>query len=405
MTSRRILTFQPLVFTPGDERFLVTNLGALVVALNQLGHTAGQVALRSSSSASAERIVEGVLTCSREEASSAAWWLKQNPWAVISNTWGAPRFDPIRKAILETTPRLIDRLDSDGNRSPRTDLPIYVHAMWSRLRDMQNKPAHRLLSPLIPFGHAATHLAFPGILDRRQAEVLSQIPIVTAESPIAAERIVRFQRDFGFSGANICVSPFPVNEANLDVSLRSSTKLNRIVSVGRWAAHQKNFPMMLQVLGTFLRSTPDWDAILPGSRPDNWKKLLKRYCSGVENRISIPGPLPHAKIYEEFGNSKIFLMTSRHESFGIAAAEALCLGCSVVGPAHIPSVPWFCGSDSGSVATIYTNNGLLDALAAEVRSWTSGGRNPETIANIWRGRVSASNVGRDLVNMLENLTC
>ena len=103
-------------------------------------------------------------------------------------------------------------------------------------------------------------------------------------------------------------------------------------------------------------------------------------------------------------NSKIFLMSSRHESFGIAAAEALCAGCSVVGPPHIPSVPWFCGSDSGTVATTYSKTGLGDALEAEASAWETGMRDPLKISANWHSRVGAEAVARQLVSLLETIS-
>jgi hypothetical protein len=398
----KILTFQPLVYQVGDERLRVTNLGAIVRALSEQGFNAQQVAFAPEADL-VGRVVDGIRLCSPAQASDPNWWKEMNPWAVIANMWGAPRFGDVRKAILSSTPRLVDRLDSDGNRSVYADLPLYIHAMWSRLRDMPEKRMQRFFSPLIPFGQALAHSWFPSLLDRRQAIVLREIPIVTVESPIAVERIIRFQQTFGHSGKNVHFSPFPVDESTLPPVPPLETKANRVISVGRWNAHQKNFPMMLRVLNDFLKAHADWDAVVPGTLPRNADAMLARYCPDAGNRVDLISHLQHDEICQQIGRSRVFLMTSRHESFGIAAAEALCLGCSVVGPAHIPSIPWFCSNESGTVATLYTKNGLLDALSSEAKEWIAGNRSPEHISKIWRGRVGAQAVATKLIKLLEKV--
>jgi glycosyltransferase involved in cell wall biosynthesis len=251
-------------------------------------------------------------------------------------------------------------------------------------------------------GQAIIMKSLPGLLDKLMTSSLAAIPAVTAESPIATERMRRFQKMFGFSGSNIYCSPFPVALGPLD-NLSLDKKQNRVISVGRWEAHQKNFPLLLRVLNDFLAVHPDWDAVLPGSRHPEEEKLLQRCCSQTRSRIRVTGPLPNQKIQRQMAESKIFLMASRHESFGIAAAEALCLGCSVVGPSHIPSIPWFCGSDSGTVAATYSKNGLVDALAAEAEAWKNIQRDGKNIAKIWHGRVSSNAVCRQMLHHLESI--
>jgi hypothetical protein len=398
--SRRILTFQPLVYTSRDERFRVTNLGAIVSALNQLGHNAQQVAYWPTEEQSAHEI-DGILLCSPEQATNPKWWKMQKPWAVITNTWGAPRFDAIRRAILQATPRLLDRLDTDGARSPHICWASYLYRDWSSHHDSL-KLILRNFAIWQSLAQGIAMRVWPGLLDTRMSASLAEIPVVTAESPIAVERMRRYQRKFGYSGTNIHLSPFPVSIAAPE-QLVLKHKKNRVISVGRWEAHQKNFTLLLHVLHEFLTFHPDWDAVLLGCRHPQTQQLLSKYCTTTQQRIQVPGSLPNTDIQQRMAQSKVFLMASRHESFGIAAAEALCLGCSVVGPAHIPSIPWFCGSNSGTSATLYTCNGLLDALSAEANAWKNGKRNMETIADVWRSRVGAKKVSAELLAWLEKI--
>lgn len=394
----KIYTFQPLIYRSSDERFRVTNLGAIVEALTALGWEAQQVAYAPEPGLVGKEL-DGILLCSPEKAEDPSWWSALRPRAVISNTWGAPRFKAARDAILRATPKLLERLDTDGIRSPLICWPSYIYRDWSAYKDYPSA-LHRRTALAQTVIKGVLRCLVPGLLDKKLALSLSSVPVVTAESPQAVERLVRFQQQFGYDGKNLHYSPFPVNEKYWVETSSNTPKENLLISVGRWNAHQKNFPLLLRVTNAFLLQHESWQAILPGALPGGQESLLKKCCPLTRQRIILPGPLNHQAIYEQMARSKIFFMPSRYESFGIAAAEALCLGASVVGPAHIPSVPWFCGSDSGTVATLYTKNGLLDALAAEATLWSQGARSAEKIANHWRSEVGALSVARKMLRFL-----
>jgi hypothetical protein len=112
---------------------------------------------------------------------------------------------------------------------------------------------------------------------------------------------------------------------------------------------------------------------------------------------------PHREVGAICQRSKIFLMTSRTESFNIAAAEALCCGCSVVGPVEIASVPFFAGEASGTVACRQRRSHFLDALGAEVQAWEAGMRNPGRIAQTWLAAVGSAAVAKKTLECLASL--
>lgn len=409
----RIFTFQPLAYSVGDERFRVTNLGAIVQGLRALGHDAKQVAFAPKAELTGQ-VVDDILLCSPGQAASVAWWRQLQPWGVITNTWAAPRFEPIRSAILGATRRHVDRLDTDGNRSVHIDWPLYLHAMWSRCRDCQENWWYRTFSAAVPVASLALHWTFPSILEQRQAATLARIPAVTAESPVALARMQRMQRHYGHSESNLHLSPFPVDTSRLPEALSTDSKRNTIVSIGRWDSHQKNFPLLLKTLELFLLGAPNWDAFVGGRLPSNWEVLLRRLSPLTNNRIRLSGPLPHAVVCAELNKAKIYLSTSRHEGLSIAVCEALCLGCAVVGPAHIAGLLWCCGSDSGTLAGLYTRRSLVDALSAEASAWnrvssaTAGcsdltPRDSSLIASAWRSRASATAVASDMMRLLNSL--
>lgn len=319
---------------------------------------------------------------------------------MIFNTWGGLRFQPIWRAAKAATPRIVERMDTDGIRSPHSEFVLYLYQFWSRIQDYRKGRWQRWLGPIVPLAHAALHSVRPSLLDRPFAEALSEFALVSVESPVATERVRRLVRRFGQSGENIACIPHPVEDSDLEEPGILARK-DQVVSVGRWDSHQKNFGLMMNVLDEFLRFHPTWTACLPGP----YSETAIRHFGHLQEtgRIVLPGPLPNASVRRLLRESKVFLTTSRHEGFSVAVAEALVGGCSLAGPPQLAGLSWCCGSDSGTVATLYSLNGVLDALSAEAEAWRSGLRNPEAISKTWLGRVGATAVVRALISRLEKI--
>jgi hypothetical protein len=194
--AHRIFTFQPLVYAGNGERFLVTNLGAIASALKKLGHEAQQIAFAPTDEMFG-REIDGVLLCSPPQAGDPEWWAALQPWAVITQIWCATSYDAIRNALMPATPRLIDRLDTDGTRSPYICWRTYLYRDWDAYRD-SNKPYLHHFALWQSLGRSIVGQLFPGLLDKRLAGSLETISAVIAESSIAAEQLKKFQRVFDF---------------------------------------------------------------------------------------------------------------------------------------------------------------------------------------------------------------
>lgn len=110
------------------------------------------------------------------------------------------------------------------------------------------------------------------------------------------------------------------------------TKKNQIISVGRWESYQKNFPLLVKWLSTFLDENPDWTSLVVGSGlPEK----------SPHPRISLSPFLAAHELSRQMQSSKLFLSSSRFESFGLAAAEAACCGCLPVGAAENTPLAFF----------------------------------------------------------------
>jgi hypothetical protein len=367
--------------------------GLLVDEARRQGYQAYLVCLPPAPQTGDDRMI----VASHEDLSRGEWWVSQKPWAVVCNTWGASRFRHVWNAALQATPRLLERLDTDGIRSPRVEPWLFFYQFWSRLHDTHGPRLGALLAPPIAAAQGAMQLLLPGLFDRKICQGIAGLPVATAESPLAVARIRRLLGSFGYSGSNVQVLPHPVDLRN-DALPGPDDKENLIVSVGRWNSHQKNFSLLRRTLAGFLAGNAAWSATLCGMPAENSP------TSHCQDRIRTLGILDHRGVIDLLKKAKIFLMSSRHESFGIAAAEALCQGCSVVGPAHIPSVEWFTGRDSGTAARHYSAASLVSALTSESEAWACNSRrSPQLIAELWRNQLSAPHVFQRLMELLEGI--
>ena len=101
--------------------------------------------------------------------------------------------------------------------------------------------------------------------------------------------------------------------------------------------------------------------------------------------------------------SLIFYSPSAFESFGIAAAESLCCGCSVVAAKSVSMVSfeWFVSEGSGRLASGDSPEHHVDSLLDELTAWDSGTRDPESISDIWCSRLHADKVAEQVVRLKE----
>jgi glycosyltransferase involved in cell wall biosynthesis len=320
---------------------------------------------------------------------------------VVLSTASSPRFDIMRKAALSATPRVVERLDTDGYRSarlfPRATF-IYRTGVY-----LDQFPAYaKWLAPLAAAARTALLYAFPSLMDKRMVETMRQLPAMMAESPIAVERIQQMFKTFAGKEHRVAMIPHPVDDHILHYD--EAPKLNQLISVGRWSSDQKDYPMLRKVLCDFLERHPDWSAVVVGSGVPAADSNPASDGEAWLKRITFHSQLDHEKLAFQYNRSKIYLMASRHESFCISAAEALCCGCSVVGSSDVPSSSYFAEKESGCVAAPRSAPAFAEALDSEVIAWAEGKRDPKAIASIYRERTGTHAVAVAILSLLEEIS-
>jgi glycosyltransferase involved in cell wall biosynthesis len=325
----------------GHDAYLVvhlaTELGATLGAPNELDHPREQPfeapperskvwsevgphsEIRNSKSP-----IPPVLWVSQQDVRDPLWWQSQKPDLVILGLWTRPKHDPIRRAALSATPRVIERADSDGMRTASCGLITYAKRRFDYFRDRTYQWPSLLSIPASIFYSFASILATPWI-ETRLARTLKLIPAVAVETTHATSLWKSLATRLGVDPSKIHCVPHPIQTDifKFDPTIQ---KKNQIISVGRWESYQKNLPLLLKTLRAFLDQNPSWTSLVIGSG------LLAKSPHPRITFLPSTSPEQLAPLMQE---SKIFLSSSRYESFGLAAAEADACGCAVVGPSDI----------------------------------------------------------------------
>jgi len=318
------------------------------------------------------------------QLSDADWWRQWNLDGVVLYSWAAPRYEPVARAIKSAGIKLVIKVDTGGEKSPRIGWWIYYKTTEVLLRD-QARPMPQLLALL----KTAAFYFFPSVHDRPMLEHLSHADLIGVESPLAAQLVKDICHYYNRPelAARVALLPHPVtNDMMHDPEIE---KQDIILCVGRWDAYQKDTPKLVAVLDRVLAIEKDYHARIIGSSIDVVARLVGRLSPEVRARIELVGAVPHERLPRYYQEAKIHFVASRTESGPITAGEALCCGCSMVGPAHVPSLHFFTNDACGSLAIDRSTARLADALFCEIEAWRSGARDPVAMSALWMRRVHA----------------
>lgn len=100
-----------------------------------------------------------------------------------------------------------------------------------------------------------------------------------------------------------------------------SKKKNQLLYVGRLERGEKRPDRLISIWRSLYRDFPNWELVIVGDGKE--RRSLESKAKHLP-RIKFTGYQDPSQIYEE---SKILLMTSNHEGFGMVLIEAMALGC------------------------------------------------------------------------------
>ncbi|MES2659834.1 MAG: glycosyltransferase [Verrucomicrobiota bacterium] len=317
---------------------------------------------------------------------SPAWWKSHQLDGVVLYAWGSPKFRKVAAAIRQAGVFLILNQDNGGLISPLAGFSGWV----AEQRNLtESGPAFmKLLARGFTRGLLVT--------DPLRAAHLQQGDVIACVSPVAASHYRKLCRIYGGDrlAARVEVLPHPV-ESIFQFDGEPDFKSRQVVCVGRWQERiQKRPDLMMEVLQSLVEQDATVRVEIVGTKTPGLEAWHLNLPEKFRNRIRLRGRVDRVQLCGILRTSQVFYSASAFESFGIAAGEALCSGCSVVGgrSPSMASFEWFTSERSGRLAVENDAPGHLAALKDELTSWEQGERNPISISKTWASRLHAEQV-------------
>jgi glycosyltransferase involved in cell wall biosynthesis len=313
------------------------------------------------------------------------FWRRINADIVICYTWVDPAYNSIVEAIRKSGKKVLVKADTDG----RLGYPVVP-------REYRLKHRHATATFALKLWYKFYRL-------KGKIEQLEAVSGVLVETPKAYQNIERFLECWGRPDllSKFHVVPNPVTD---DITMAElAEKQNVLISVARWNDPAKNTSMMLRCSKKFLEDNPDWTLRLVGPAEHVVKQGVSEWKGGLRDRVEITGFVPHERMARLLDESRVLFVPSNWESFCIAAAEAVCMGCTVVGTPLEPLDFLVAGGFSGTLAEDFAFEHLMQALASDASKHKQGNYNPIEIADYWRPRLSIREVVSQIHKLLTKL--
>jgi glycosyltransferase involved in cell wall biosynthesis len=323
------------------------------------------------------------------------FWFKNDSDVIIAYPLQGALYSPLIEKMKLGRKKVLLKFDSDG----KIAYPLQRHHLRIPLRERLT--IHNILSDLW------WRLSFKFLKKRKHAKVaaetLRQIELSDAaliESPDALSNLNFFLAAWKRNDLikKTYFIPNPVTPEFTQSQI--GKKENIVVSHGRWDDFRiKNTKIMAETIVEFLKNRIDYKAVIFGSGTEKVNSLIADAPQDIRNRIRISGYVEHEKVKDILNNAKILFVPSRWESFSIAAAEALCMGCSIVGtPAEALRYLSMQGF-SGSIAATFEKEAILAALLQDAIKWDNGKYDPEKTVAFWRPILDRKAVARNIENL------
>jgi len=332
------------------------------------------------------------------------WWKSLGGDGVVFYGWGSGKYLKIVRAIKQAGLLLVSHMDTSGTLGILNGISEFTGALWRISRGERGKGPYGLL-------YFAVHLVYAASLsllrnDWPRSKHLKNADIIGTVSPIAVERIRKVCRIYGSRSLADHVHLIPHPVAPYMKFLPEVLKERLLVAVGRWCDAQKDCNLLLLTARGVLALDQQVSLEIYGAMPPLMEVWHRDLPVGIRTRIHLKGIVPNVELRLAMQRARILVCTSLYESFHIAAAEALCCGCSVVGPdvPEFPSLKWFAADDYGRMSS-RDSGSLIGAIGEEIAAWDRSERSPEHIAGHWCQLLHAPRVAERILHLAVARNC
>jgi hypothetical protein len=388
----RIFTCTPIAFGGGPD-FFARDSGLLCRGFQAIGCESMAVMPGERSPADEADLIRTDFA----NLESAAWWRAQDLDGVVLYAWGRPKFRKIARAIHDAGIFLVLNQDNGGLVSPLAGLRDWVTEQTILTGQGRDVSAWFRAIKLILRGLSAGLI----LTDPLRASHLKQGDVIACVSPKAAGSYAKLCRIYGGAdlAARVQVIPHAVESR---FHFPGAQKRRQVACIGRWQDTVQKRPwLLMEVIGSLIATDEEVTVVVAGTITpalENWHRALD---ARHQKRVDLRGHVARSELTEILHESQVFYSPSAFESFGIAAAEALCSGCSVVAGRSISmaAFEWFVSEDSGRLAERDDCKEHVRSLLAELTSWSDGQRDAGAISKIWCERLHAERVAEKLISL------
>ncbi len=389
----RIFTCIPRDFESGED-FFSRDTGLLCHGLARIG-VESRVVMTGKA-----RNGEGpeVLRAEMAQLESAAWWRGHELNGVVLYSWGRAKYRHIAAAINGAGVTLILNQDSGGVVSPLNGVGMWLRQQWYQSGQGNGWADWRMLGTRILRGLSVGLL----ITDPLRQKHLGQGTWIACVSPSAAEHYRGLCAIYGGEEMKkkVTLLPHPV-EGRFVYS--GEKKEERVVCLGRWEDDMQKRPRLMMAVVERLLTEERIAVEILGAVTTGLQQWHDRLDAAMRERVFLRGLVDRSTLRQILAGAQVFYSPSAYESFGIAAGEALCSGCSVVSAQLVSmgSFEWFTANGCGTLATDDHVAGHVAALRKELAMWRDGLREPTFISRCWIERLHDIEVAKQVLFLVE----
>jgi len=161
------------------------------------------------------------------------------------------------------------------------------------------------------------------------AKLLERAAVPLAHSCVAVSELTAHRlKDLGGSRLPISVIPNGVNTQDItDIPAEGPT--SDIIYVGRLLAHKK-LDLLLEAVALLRGGHPRLRCLIVGTGPERERLRSLTATLMLEDHVTFTGEIPEENVYGLLKRSKVFVLPSIREGFGMSVLEALACGVPAV---------------------------------------------------------------------------
>jgi glycosyltransferase involved in cell wall biosynthesis len=330
------------------------------------------------------------------------WWRSLGGEGVVFYGWGSGKYVKIAQAIKKSGLVLVSHMDTGGILGIFNGFSEISGAIWRTARGERSTLPGAVINYVVRLAYTAT----VGVIrnDWSRSKHLKEADVIGAISPIALERIRKVCKIYGGEKLSSKVELIPHPNASYMIPDQILAKEPLVVSVGRWDDAQiKGTQLLMATIGRFLISDMSSRVEIFGRATSEMSQWHLSLPDEIRQRVELKGIVPNYEVRQGLQRARVSLCTSLREGYHTVSAEALCCGCSIVGPdvPEIPSLKWFASSRFGRITERRPD---AKALADEMTAWDQGERNAIAISNHWSSQLHAPRVAERIVALARGLS-